>query len=313
MDRPRYHYVHQPESGPLEGKNRPQSTSMSLNRSEIGQAEIPSGKGGGGNLYGMVGNDAINGWDYLGLVGPDEPLFDRDAGGHSPGTYIEYQRRCCDEDGVSHYYDLRTHCCENKEIVKKVKITVLIRQGGAGHVDMVGGDGVMYGFFTQTGSASSGAAGTGAAGIGASHDPSAGTESWYDDKRPQYSKFDKAKKTNTRTVRCTKFVCPAASNLLTQNWGKVARNPGEFTIHGIGDDRNCSECTSQILTDSGIGNGGGSSFPFLLENRLAKSGWRCSKPGFHGFKDGKEIFEVAPPEVVENPYMINGENITGAQ
>jgi hypothetical protein len=45
MDRPRYHYVHQPENRPLEGKNRPQSTPMSLNRSEFGQAEIRFKKG----------------------------------------------------------------------------------------------------------------------------------------------------------------------------------------------------------------------------------------------------------------------------
>jgi hypothetical protein len=34
----------------------------------IGQAEIRSRRGGGTNLYGMVGNDAVNWWDYLGQI-----------------------------------------------------------------------------------------------------------------------------------------------------------------------------------------------------------------------------------------------------
>ncbi|MFT6179776.1 MAG: hypothetical protein ACJA1W_002125 [Akkermansiaceae bacterium] len=55
MDRQRYHYVHQPESRPLEGKSRPQSTPMSLNRSEIGQAEIRLGKMAGSTCMEWLG------------------------------------------------------------------------------------------------------------------------------------------------------------------------------------------------------------------------------------------------------------------
>jgi hypothetical protein len=55
MDRQRYHYVHQPENRLLEGKNRPQSTPMSLNRSEIGQAEIRSKKTVGSTFMEWLG------------------------------------------------------------------------------------------------------------------------------------------------------------------------------------------------------------------------------------------------------------------
>ncbi|MBD3297262.1 MAG: hypothetical protein GF341_01290 [candidate division Zixibacteria bacterium] len=72
-----------------------------LNRDPIGEA-------GGVNLYGFVGNDPVNRWDYLGL----------DVIGDKPG-FIVYPKEFSDDSGLTPRQQSQLinceHCCPVKE------------------------------------------------------------------------------------------------------------------------------------------------------------------------------------------------------
>ncbi|MFT6575894.1 MAG: hypothetical protein ACJA16_004101, partial [Akkermansiaceae bacterium] len=108
MDRQLYHYVHHPESPLLESKNRLQPTPTTYQPSEIGQAEIPLGKGGGPNLYGMVGNDLISSVDKLGKIKWKEIKY--------CGLTLSIKRACC--------------CLRAKSIADRVNELMQKRYGG---------------------------------------------------------------------------------------------------------------------------------------------------------------------------------------
>jgi len=71
----------------------------------------PIGERGGLNLYGMVGNDAINWIDILGLQGGKKCCGGKQVSARTP---------CCN----GQTYSRKTECCENKSVVQKVTVYV---------------------------------------------------------------------------------------------------------------------------------------------------------------------------------------------
>ncbi len=81
----------------------------------------PIGINGGINLYGMVGNDAVNKWDYLGwkISAADKAEKCKKAGGTPSG------RRCCCGDSKT-YMNPKSQCCYKGKIKYRKNCVIFI-------------------------------------------------------------------------------------------------------------------------------------------------------------------------------------------
>ena len=215
---------------------------------------------GGLNLYGFVGNDGLNGVDYLGLA----------------------LAECCPpsgQQGPAQQYEDTTHCCEGGAVVAKVTVYVINRSGGGrtdatgGHIDLAVPGAGLVGFFGHGGGS------TGRVGMGMSGNLNNNYNDWTRGPTARPGSTQGPRGGGLSTMLPIK-VCPAQAQDMRDEIDDIDRDPGTFNLAG----RNCSTMGCRILDAGGAGPGGidGIDNPQNLMDQLANQHGATPFNGFTG-------------------------------
>ncbi len=245
---------------------------------------------GGENLYGYADNNSINRVDPFGLScwNPFSwfgSLAENDctrAGGSGTAD------KCCCKDNI---FNPKDKCCENNQIVDKVKVYVINRSGGqrtgmtGGHIDLVVPGIGLVGFFGDVDNPDDGSGRgigwniPGNLNIGQEWLNGITPRPWYTLPPEMFFNIgDDAQgnpilRGNILSTICELKVCPANARQMATRANQIDNDPGRFHIAG----RNCSTMGCSILGAGGVMSGGisGIDNPQNLMDQLRDSGANC--------------------------------------